>query len=184
MPAVTTRRPECLIAARPAASSASLRTVPPWTLPALLASVTPIQWARTAQEAVGGLGSTSGSYVERLGSRDRASARRRTRLGGFAGIQVLRETRSTKHLFYLSVVSEDVASAHRCGLDEISGHRSRSYPEEPANAISGGLLSTRVEKVVLIDHSQVWHPLCDAPAVLSRLVDQVDGCDQRHRIDR
>src|SRR5947209_20476529 len=111
MPAVTTRRPECLIAARPAASSASLRTVPPWTLPALLASVTPIQWARTAQEAVGGLGSTSGSYDERLGLRDRATARRRTPLGGFPGIQVLRRTRSTEDPFYLSGLTARFATA-------------------------------------------------------------------------
>ncbi len=43
MPAVTTRWRECLIAARPAASSQSFITVPPWTNPALLASSRLIQ---------------------------------------------------------------------------------------------------------------------------------------------
>ncbi len=43
MPTVTTRWGACLIAASAAASSASFMIMPPWMLPALLASVTPIQ---------------------------------------------------------------------------------------------------------------------------------------------
>ncbi len=42
-PAVTTGRRECLMAARPAASSQSFITVSPCTNPAVLASPTPIQ---------------------------------------------------------------------------------------------------------------------------------------------
>ena len=55
--AVTTRRPECLIAARPAASSASFITVPPWTLPALFASAMLISLASIVLESEGDLGS-------------------------------------------------------------------------------------------------------------------------------
>ena len=48
MPAVTTRRPECLIAASPAASSTRRITVPPWMNPPELAS--PIDIQRTSSE--------------------------------------------------------------------------------------------------------------------------------------
>ena len=48
IPAVTTRRPECLIAARPPASSTSRITVPPWMKPPELAS--PIDIQRTSIE--------------------------------------------------------------------------------------------------------------------------------------
>ena len=46
---MTTRRPECLIAASPAASSASRSTVPPWMNPAEFASAIPIQ--RTSSDS-------------------------------------------------------------------------------------------------------------------------------------
>ena len=58
MAAVTTRRRECLIAARPAASSASFITVPPCTFPALLASPMPISRASWVVDSEAGFGST------------------------------------------------------------------------------------------------------------------------------
>lgn len=51
MPAVTTRRRECLIAAMPAASSQSFITIPPCTKPAELASAIPIHFTRVAVES-------------------------------------------------------------------------------------------------------------------------------------
>ena len=51
MPTVTTRWRECLMAASAAASSASFMIVPPWMLPRLLASVTPIRWVISARES-------------------------------------------------------------------------------------------------------------------------------------
>lgn len=58
MAAVTTRVPQWRIAAMPATSSQSFMIVPPWTLPAVFASVTPIQCVSTASS--GGRGSTGG----------------------------------------------------------------------------------------------------------------------------
>src|SRR5437660_5327190 len=54
MPTVTTRWRECLMAASAAASSASFMIVPPWMLPALLASVTPIQWVISEHDSAVG----------------------------------------------------------------------------------------------------------------------------------
>ena len=55
MPAVTTRSPEWRTAAMPATSSHMCRITPPWTLPARLASPTPIQRLRIELESEGGL---------------------------------------------------------------------------------------------------------------------------------
>jgi hypothetical protein len=65
MPTVTTRPRACLIADSAAASSASLMIVPPWTLPAALASVIPIQRMSCALEAEGVLGMTGTSSIKR-----------------------------------------------------------------------------------------------------------------------
>src|SRR5687767_748761 len=56
--AVTTRVPQCLTAATPATSSTIFMSVPPWTLPAVLASWMPIQRVGTGCEAEGGFGCT------------------------------------------------------------------------------------------------------------------------------
>ena len=55
--AVTTRWPECRIAAMPATSSHSFMIVPPCTLPAVLASGMPIHLVSTEWDCEGGRGS-------------------------------------------------------------------------------------------------------------------------------
>ena len=55
-PAVTTRHPEWRIAAIPATSSQRDMIRPPWMLPAVLASPTPVQRVRTETESDGGRG--------------------------------------------------------------------------------------------------------------------------------
>src|SRR5689334_320845 len=87
MPTVTTRVPACLIAASAAASSASLMIVPPWTLPALLASVMPIHRISCALESDGALGlsgcASIGRSYPRLGrARYACSALPDNRQGG------------------------------------------------------------------------------------------------------
>jgi hypothetical protein len=67
--AVTARRPECLIAASPAASSHSFITVPPCTKPAELASVIPIHLTSTDTEADAARGSIEAAMVLAAGDR-------------------------------------------------------------------------------------------------------------------
>src|SRR3954451_15480414 len=69
MPAVTTRPREWRTAARRAASSQSRRITPPWTLPAVLASVTPIQRVRIEADSDGMRGSTGANSTGRTPDR-------------------------------------------------------------------------------------------------------------------
>src|SRR4051794_11358582 len=80
-PAVTTRPPECRIAAMPATSSQNLRTVPPWTNPAVFVSVTPIHRTRTERDAATGRGSMT--LIEETGNT--TAAFRDTTGGGLPG---------------------------------------------------------------------------------------------------
>src|SRR5687767_14929655 len=66
MAAVTARPPQCLAAASPAAVSTSFMIVPPWTLPARLASGISIWRARTTLDAEAGLGVRSQDIAVRV----------------------------------------------------------------------------------------------------------------------
>jgi hypothetical protein len=59
MPAVTTRIPQWRMAAIPATSSQRCMIFPPWTLPAVFASDTPIQWVTIEIESDGRRAATS-----------------------------------------------------------------------------------------------------------------------------
>src|SRR4051794_6995921 len=147
MAAVTTRIPACRMAAIPAASSHSRMITPPCTLPAVLASATPIQWVTIAIVSWGrrwatGAVSLGGHKVSKSQGSTTNARTRRTILNCRQGedLEASRPGRGSRRDARLRL-----PEAGRAASEREEGHRGRGHVQEAPSDAAGQAQAERGE---------------------------------------